>query len=202
MTTTSHTAPGPFAGYLFQKDLGPLILFRLEDGQSLTLERQSDLAVLAVEGGVVAEIEAKHSIEKRSFLSSKSVSLWKTLALWLPRVNQPGLLPPRFRLVTSSFLKGRLKLLADPEDARKASQIEALCDELDEAAETSSNKKIAEQLQAWKETKREHRFALLQRTTALAGKLGLSSIQQQLRQKIIDPAIKYCNTGPGFPYEL
>ena len=86
----SDGAEGSFSGYLYQFEQGLYSLLLLEKATSyLTIEDVDDVATHLQDGTVILTIQAKHSISQSgSTFSDNSYSLWRTIEIWLEKLEQ------------------------------------------------------------------------------------------------------------------
>lgn len=85
--SSSHSAPGPMAGYLFQPERALLWLAKSQRGAKVGIETIDDVAVLTRDGTVIRE-QDKHSIlNNGNPLRDTSKSLWNTLNIWLKAIK-------------------------------------------------------------------------------------------------------------------
>lgn len=99
---SGHDAEAAKAGYDFQDERGLLVLALSEEGERVGVETGDDVVWEHSDGSAIQE-QLKHSLEPGNPWSDRSVSLWKTLAIW---VEQVGYSPTstelfRFRMVTN-----------------------------------------------------------------------------------------------------
>lgn len=99
--TSAHSAAGPALGYQFQADFALLELAKLnKPGAAITLEMHDDVAW--EDAGTATELlQVKHSINKVGGLGDQSVSLWKTLNVWMNASRVGDIDGPRLHLVTT-----------------------------------------------------------------------------------------------------
>jgi hypothetical protein len=86
----SDSAKGPFSGYLYQFEQGLYSLLLLEEVTNyLSIEDVDDVAAHSQDGTVLLTLQAKHSISQSgSTFSDNSSSLWRTLEIWLDKLEQ------------------------------------------------------------------------------------------------------------------
>lgn len=85
----SDSAKGPSSGYIYQFEVALLQLIKLNKNEFLSIERVDDIAVEDSKGLYVMTIQAKHSISSTATnFGNTSKDLWKTLVLWVKKINQ------------------------------------------------------------------------------------------------------------------
>lgn len=89
--TTTHSAGGPLAGYIWQLHRALLALLDADFGDEVQIEISDDIAIVR-HGEIVTASQAKHSLEEGT-LTIKSTEWWKTLRVWINLTAQGQLLP-------------------------------------------------------------------------------------------------------------
>lgn len=90
----NHTAAGQMAGYLFQVERALYWLARHESRNAkVSIEKSDDVAVDSFDTAVAPDVleSAKHTISKKKTFGDTSEDLWKSLYIWLKKVNDEGL---------------------------------------------------------------------------------------------------------------
>ncbi len=179
------SAGGPLAGFLFQVDLGLLRLFELGVGETFTLERSDDLAVLSAGGRISVEVQVKHSlIRSRSKLTLHSPALWKTIGLWSGKMRGIEYAPPRFHLVSNSTLSKDLDVLGVPSLGRNDAALSELENKLSQVATRGRSKSLRKTYRKWLGIDAHSRESLLRRVLIQAGVSCLSDLQDDVRKAI------------------
>lgn len=106
MSLSSHAAPGPAAGALFQPIRALWWLAQCPPKGAVSIELFDDVACVC-EGKLIALEQDKNSITPDSPLTNRSIDLWKTFAIWLGAVRDGEVdAEARFHLVTNRKIKG------------------------------------------------------------------------------------------------
>lgn len=108
--TSSHTAPGPMGGYLFQPERALYWLACSERNSVIGIETEDDIVRKAA-GSIDIYEQDKHSISQKGYpLGDHSTDLWKTLSIWLKAVKEEtiDLSKAELHLVTNRFVPDSL----------------------------------------------------------------------------------------------
>lgn len=87
--SSSHSAGGPFGGYMYQLEFALLSLFDLQPGECLGIETLDDVAKEGEEGQTRYQLKNQASGRR---LTDSSPELWKTLGIWAQEI-QNGITP-------------------------------------------------------------------------------------------------------------
>lgn len=99
----SDTAKGPGAGYIYQFEIALLELSNLKPNESISIEKIDDVGKEDDNGTYTLTVQAKHSISSSNkTFGNTSVDLWKTLNIWINKVND-GVLNSKntFKVITN-----------------------------------------------------------------------------------------------------
>ena len=139
-------AAGPLSGFLWQLRQALLILFTLDQDQSVTTEREDDICTISAGGLLLSAIQAKHSV-KPGTVRATTPLWWKTIRVWCDRLPKLSA-STRFSLATTSTAKGTLSPFVmgeTPTDANRKS----LMSKMDQVANKQPNKHLTDAYTAW-----------------------------------------------------
>jgi hypothetical protein len=131
MSDSDHTAIGPALGYIYQFERATYRLLESDNTVvSVAVEHIDDVSVHRADGTNIRE-QDKATITSRRPLSDRSVSLWKTIAIWADVIlTNPGLLRvTEFHLVTNGEV-GSNSLAARIHAAKGRSSMDSVAAEL------------------------------------------------------------------------
>lgn len=126
----AHSAPGPYAGFIFQPERALRHLAMSESGATVGIETLDDVSVITADRRVLLE-QDKHFLADTSGLSDRSVGLWKSLSTWVQGLDAEEFDPSltELHLVTNIELKKGILcdlMRSDGGEAAKRSFVEGL----------------------------------------------------------------------------
>ena len=181
---SSHDAPGPMAGYLYQVRyalLRALEEARRNPGRMLLIEKFDDVA-FAEEGRPVELIQTKHHLSKGD-VTDQSVDLWRTLSVWVDRLEHDptGAANTRLVLVTTNTASegsalSMLRKLSAPRDEERALEL------LVRAAEESENATTAKARKAFLSISGSEREILVGNTWVFDETADIVDVREEIEE--------------------
>lgn len=180
---SGHNAAGSASGYLYQTNWALLELLRRAPSrpdQAITLEMHDDVAW--TEGGTATELlQTKLHAKSNAGLGDKAVDVWRTLAVWMDRVDCADPQGSDLALVTTSVASpGSATYLLRPDtstrDAPLAGQL------LLKAAQEAINEATSKARERFVSLGPAGRTALLGRVRVLDGQLTLTDLDGGVRE--------------------
>lgn len=154
-----HIAPGPMAGFEWQKMRALEIALGLENADDeISIEAFDDVAVLR-DGHVVVAAQFKHSFNDTS-ISVNSIELWRTLRAWIPLAFDGT---TSFLLSSTANVHATSSLRVLTEDAPEERLVDTLAVELDEIAGGPADERFAPCYAMWNGLDQPARRSLLRR---------------------------------------
>lgn len=178
--SASSSAIGPAAGYYFQLRFGlyrALEAFQKEPTGVLSIETFDDVSL--EQGGKKIDGQLKHSINKNEKISKFSPAIWRTLAIWLDRLQAGLTIHHEFHFITTSSMSDDnplKKLLPDPDELA----INSVIAELETIAATSTNKKTKSDRDKFLGCSAGTRLSLVRRIRVVSNTPDITSISTDI----------------------
>ena len=106
--STQYTASGPMAGYLFQIERALYWLAKSKRNTNIAIENNDDISVLSSDEKIIES--DKHSTSNSNPFGERSVSLWKSLYIWIDLIDNErvDIEKTKFFLVTNKIVNSTL----------------------------------------------------------------------------------------------
>ncbi|QIK78837.1 hypothetical protein G7077_07960 [Sphingomonas piscis] len=180
----SSSASGPAAGYFYQLRYGLLRALQLHKKHPtgrIVIETIDD--VTFVGGNLQIDSQLKHSVQADTLFSKYNPGLWRTLAIWLDRMNEGISDQHEFHLVTTSEVSPHdplAKLMPGSDDLA----VSAALAELELTATNSTNSTSQKDRSKFMAADPGDRLSLIRRIQVVSGTPDIAAIAADIEAEI------------------
>lgn len=171
------------AGYFYQARYALLQLLRSGPGSQISIETLDDIHVQSQNQDTLLQL--KHSTLGKSNISDASPNIWKTLYIWINRMEEGKIDPKRDHLqfVTTTKLP-KSSVLSKLRPSRTKEELSEALKTLSKVATNSTHAKLKHIFLKYSSMQSSNREDLLGMIEVLDGKPDVVNLEEQIRQQL------------------